>query len=269
MKTRRATLACTLMILLPLLSGCGRIYGVIDKLKARDHLNKGVAAYTAQRYDEAVEEFKAAIQMDPELTPAYLYLATAYRAQWIPGLPSPENVRRAEQAIKTFEQVLENDPDNINAMANIAGIYAGLDEHEKAKEWYRRRQEAQPTNPEPYYGVATINWKLVHDATGLNGENAPNLEDERRAEVQQLVDEGVQELQKALELNPNYSEALQYLNLLYRERAYLATDEEDKLKWQKEADKLALQALELKRKQAEEEERRRHTFGGAATEEKQ
>ncbi len=257
MRKVRTRAVWALLALLPLLVGCE----LLDKLKARDELNKGVSAYTAQKYVDAVDHFKASIELDPGLTPAYLYLATAYRAQWIPGLPSPQNIERARQAIKTFEEVLEIEPGNINAMANIAGIYAGLDEHDLAKDWYRKRLEVQPDNPEPYYGIATINWKLVHGETGLNGENAANLEDDRRVEVQQLVDAGVEVLQKALELNPNYSDAMQYLNLLYRERAYLATEEEEKLRWQKEADKLALQALELKRQQTEEEERRRHSFG--------
>ncbi len=259
---RRIAFAGTLLLLLPLLAGCARINSVMAKLEARDHLNKGVAAYTSGKYDDASEHFQAAIELDPDFLQAYLYLATAYRAQWIPGLPTPENQQRAERAIRTFEKVLEKEPENINAMANIAGIYSGLDEHDKAKDWYRKRLEVQPDNPEPYYGIATINWQLAHEETGNEGENAPNLEDERRAEVQQLVDAGVQALEKALELNPDYFDAMQYLNLLFRERAYLATEEEEKREWQKKADQLALQAIEVQRRIEAEEERRKRSFGG-------
>ena len=51
-------------------SGCA-------KLQARDQLNKGVKAYKASRFEQAVENFKNANQLDPNLTVAKLYLATA------------------------------------------------------------------------------------------------------------------------------------------------------------------------------------------------
>ena len=234
-----------------------------DQLKARDQLNKGVKAYSGQRYDEAIERFQQAIDYAPQLLNARLYLATTYRAQWTPGLHTDENARFSEKAIKMFEKVLEQDPANINAMANIAGIYGGNDEPEQAKNWYRKRVEVDPDNPEPFYGIGTINLKLAHDETGINGDAVSYLEEEDRIRVAGLVDEGVEALKQALAVDDEYTDALQYLNLMYRERAYLASDEEEKRKWQIEADKLALQALELQKRQEAEAERARHTFGGA------
>ena len=77
------------------------------------------------------------------------------------------------------------------------------------------------------------------------------------------MDEGIEALKKALAIDDEYTDALQFLNLMYLERAYLAADEQEKRKWQIEADKLALQALELRKRQEEEAERARHSFGGA------
>ena len=56
---------------------------------------------------------------------------------------------------------------------------------------------------------------------------------------------------------------MQYLNLLYREKAKLTTEEEEKRTWEREADQLALRSLELKREQqdAEAEARRRLLAG--------
>lgn len=253
----RFVVSLFVILMLPLLSGCE----FMDKLNARDALNRGARAYASQRWNEAEAHFKEALELDPELTDARLYLATTYRAQVVPGYVDPENLEVANKAIAAFEDVLKRDPQNVNAIANIAGIYNAIDDYDNAKEWYRKYSEVDPDNADPHYGVGTIDWKLVHDKTGLNGENAENLDDEERTQVVALVDEGVDALQTALDKRPDYHEAIEYLNLLYRERAYLATDEEEKLKWQREADRLALQALELKRKQQEEEERRRHTFG--------
>ena len=36
-----------------------------NQLKARDQLNKGVQAFTAAQYPEAVEHFKTAVELDP------------------------------------------------------------------------------------------------------------------------------------------------------------------------------------------------------------
>ena len=237
---------------------------MLNQLRARDQLNKGVKAYSSELFEKAVEHFKLSVEYDPQLLNAQLYLATAYRAQWIPGVHTEENAGFSEKAIQTFERVLEQDPANINAMANIAGIYGGNDEPDQAKEWYRKRLEVDPGNPEPFYGIGTIDWKLSHDETGINGDAVSYLEEEERARVIQLVDEGVEALKQALAIDDEHTDALQYLNLMYRERAYLAADEQEKRKWQVEADKLALQALDLRKRQEEEAERARHTFGGAA-----
>ena len=249
----------TLLISLALsMTGCE----MFNQLRARDQLNKGVKAYRSEHYDVAIEHFRLAIEYDPELLNAQLYLATTYRSQWLPGVYTEANAAFAERAIETFKEVLQKDPVNINAMANIAGIYGGNDEPEQAKDWYRKRVEVDPDNPEPFYGIGTINWKLAHDETGINGDAVSFLEEEDKIRVAQLVDEGVEALQQALEVDDEYTDALQYLNLMYRERAYLAADEEEKRKWQIEADKLALQALELRKRQEEDAERDRHSFGG-------
>ena len=97
----------------------------------------------------------------------------------------------------------------------------------------------------------------------MTGDNVENLTDEEKAEVNATVDEGVEALRKALEINPQYTDAMQYLNLLYREKGKLAADDEEKVNWEMEADKLALQALEMKRMQEEEAERAKRTFTGA------
>src|SRR5277367_1065950 len=85
-----------------------------DKLRARDKLNKGVNAYKNAQFDEAIEDFKASKEFDPTLTNAQLYLATAYASQYIPGAPSPENIKNGEQALAEFKNILDTDPTNVS-----------------------------------------------------------------------------------------------------------------------------------------------------------
>ena len=258
----RNSLFAAMLVLVLTASSCGWI----DDLSARNELNQGVSAYTSKKYDEAIEHFQESIEKDPDLVRSYLYLAIAYRAQYIPQGTSPENMNRARNAIATFEKVIEKatDPvDQTTAMANLAGLYSGMGDYDMAKEWYRKRLVLEPDNPVPMYGIATIDWQLSYDETGMTGESVEFLSEERSAEINQLVDEGIASLKEALEIDPEYVDAMQYLNLLYREKAKLTTEEEEKRTWEREADKLALQSLELKREQqdAEAEARRRLLAG--------
>ena len=90
------------------------------ELRARDQLNKGVAAYRNAQFQSAIMHFKNAVALDPTLLNARLYLATAYAQLYIPGGESPENVKIAQQAIDAFEDVLRMDPNNTTALASIA-----------------------------------------------------------------------------------------------------------------------------------------------------
>ena len=258
----RKSLFAAILVLVLTASSCGWI----DDLSARNELNRGVSAYTSKKYDEAIEHFQESIEKDPDLVRSYLYLAIAYRAQYVPQGTSPENMDRARNAIATFEKVIDKatDPvDRTTAMANLAGLYSGMGDYDMAKEWYRKRLELEPDNPVPMYGIATIDWQLAYDETGMTGESVEFLSEERGAEINQLVDEGIASLKKALEIDPEYVDAMQYLNLLYREKAKLTSEEEEKRAWEREANQLALQALNLKREQeAAEEEARKRVMAG-------
>src|SRR6201988_5494894 len=78
-----------------------------DKLKARDQLNKGVKAYKDNHYEQAIDHFQQAIQLDPALINARMYLATAFVSQYIPGVDSPDNLRNAQQAIDDYHRGID------------------------------------------------------------------------------------------------------------------------------------------------------------------
>ena len=108
-----------LLILAVSVSGCA-------KLQARDLLNKGVAAFKNAQFDTAVEDFKRAKELDPDLINARLYLATAYASQYIPGAPSDENMRHGQEAVAEYREVLEKDANNLNAIDGLASIETAL-----------------------------------------------------------------------------------------------------------------------------------------------
>jgi|GEM_PF-422379 len=209
MKFTSKSRACALVLLsIFAFQGC-------TKLKARDSLNKGVRAFRDAKYETAVEHFKSAVDLDPELLNAHLYLATAYAAQYVPGGESPENKTLGQEAIKAFETVLQKDPKNLGSVKGIAGIYFQMKQLEKAKEFHMKAAELEPTNPDPYYSVGNINWLLCYDKSNP-------LPPARKAE---LVEEGLKYLNKAIEIDPNYYNAYFYMNLLYRQKAQVIVDQ--------------------------------------------
>ena len=123
--------AVSLSGMVVLMSGC-------NQLLARDQLNKGVDSYKSAHYDEAIEHFQKATQLDPNLPMAKTYLATALAQDVVPGMTTPENIKTADQAIGIFEQVLSTNPNDVNSMKQIAGIYFSVNKLEDAKTWQKK-----------------------------------------------------------------------------------------------------------------------------------
>jgi len=222
---RFSALAVTLAGMVLSMSGC-------SQLEARDQLNKGVDAYKSARYEEAIDHFQKATQLDPTLPMAKTYLATALAQNVVPGLTTPDNLKTANQAIEIFEEVLQKDPTDVNSMKQIAGIYFSLKNLDKAEEWQKKVLAADPKDPEAAYTVGVIDWTKAHEnklkllqAAGLNDDGKGNVKapkkvmEEVAKENGPLVEEGLQYLNQAVANRPNYDDAMQYLNLIYRNKA--------------------------------------------------
>ena len=244
------------------------------KLKARDELNKGVAAYRDGKYDQAIEFFKDAKDNDPSLTNARLYLATAYATQYIPGAPSDENVRMGQAAVKEFQDVLSADPNNIPAidgigsiLFNMAGTPYTRSRFEESKTYHMKHIALKPEDPEPYYWIGVIDWTLTyrdnlemrgkwrldHAGKALKDDDPmpKDIIDQYSKENGTMIDEGIDDLKKALELRPDYDDAMAYMNLLLRRKADEAATPDARAALLKQADDFVEKAKEIKQKKME------------------
>jgi hypothetical protein len=226
-----------------------------DKLRSRDALNHGVQAYKGAKYTEAVDDFKTAVQLDPDNTMPRLYLATAYMSQYIPGAVSPENVQLAKEAKDEFMKVLEKSPSDTTALASLASL-----SYQQAQSMPDLDQKLK--NKEGFYSLAVIDWIKWYAAwmraradLGLKPEEPGPLKDKKvKAELQEkysaVIDDGIKNLQKALDIDPNYDDAMAYMNLLIREKADL-DDSADQYKADIDsADKWVQKALDTKKAKA-------------------
>ncbi len=230
-----------------------------DKLKARDALNKGVQAYKGARYAEAVEFFKTAVAIQPDYTNARLYLATAYMSQYIPGAESPENLQMAKAAHDEFLKVVEQDPRNSVAIASIASLYFNQKKFDEAREWHQKLIAVDPKAKESYYTLGVIAWTRsfqkrmeARAKLGMKPEDPGPLKDKKvrealKGETLAMIDEGIKDLEKALELDKEYDDAMAYLNLLHREKADLADSKEEYQKETDIADEWVQKTLETKK----------------------
>ena len=203
-----------------------------DKLKARDHLNKGVQSYKNARYEEAINHFQNAVALDPTLLNARLYLATAYAQQYIPGVENEENNHMAEQAIEQFKGVLDAQPgrdQQVSSLKGVASIYLNMHRLDLAKEYQHKQIDVDPKDPEAYYSIGVIHWTQAYQPDmeeraklGLRSDVA--IEDKEVCEAlrvrnARLIEDGLSNLNKALQLRPDYDDAMAYVNLLYRQKA--------------------------------------------------
>lgn len=224
---RISVTAALLALLLGSATGCNR-------LKARDQLNKGVQAFKNARYEEAVNHFQTAIELDPSYEAAKLYLATAYSYQVVPNLDTPENLKIAQKALDGFNAVLAKDPNDLTALKQIASIDRNIKKLDEAKDYEKKVIAIDPNDAEAHYTIGVVNWMqayknaitiLAADGATDDGNGNPKKSKGACQKLQAansgLVAEGLEYLNKAVDINKTYDDAMQYLNLTYRRKADL------------------------------------------------
>ena len=203
-----------------------------NRLKARDQLTKGVQAFKNARYEEAVNHFETSIQLDPGYEQARLYLATAYSYQVVPGLDTPENLKVAQKALDGFNTILAKDPNDLTALKQVASIDRNIKKLEESKIYEKKVIALDPNDAEAFYTVGVVDWMQAYKnavtilaADGLTDDGNGNLKKSKgacaklQAADADLVNESLEYLNKSVDINKNYDDAMTYLNLAWRRKA--------------------------------------------------
>lgn len=260
-----AALALLLLPLLALTSGC-------ERLQARVELKKGNSLYQQEQYSAALVEYQKGLELDPADTFAWRSVGLSALALYRPGDDSPKNLEYARVATDAFEKYLKENPEDAKVQDYMMSILVSSKQYPKAlafidtlqqehpveandPKWNKYRvnvliQEADlekaeqlalqtpgPEQPISLYSIGVAAWNKVYNNNTIDA-----------ATRQQKVELGMRALRKAMEIKPDYFDAMFYLGLMLREKAKLETDVNARTADVDEAETWLKKGLELRKK---------------------
>jgi len=263
MKLSQTRIAIVLAILVATSSGCG----VISRIRSKNQLNEAARAYREGRFPEAEQHSREAAALDPENKTAPVFIARAIHMQYRPGVQSPENIAKAQEAIEAYQQLLANNPQDEDAYKAIAYLYGAIKEDAKLKDWISARAASEATEPEKraeaYVVLASKNWDCSFKITELPTNKITTIDqasskatvsyrkpkDPKDFELAQMcVKQGLAEAENAIKFDPKSEAAWSYKTNLLLEASKLAEmdgQSEQKAQYQKDYEVALKRTTEL------------------------
>lgn len=132
--------------------GCEKLK--ISNLQANYHLRKANGFYADESYLNAIDEYEAALNLNPKLHKVYLYLGTSYSAMYRPAKTGERNQMYGEKAVEYLLKASEAFPDDEKITYALGDIYDKMGQFEESEKYYLKILEASPDKPESYYILA-------------------------------------------------------------------------------------------------------------------
>jgi tetratricopeptide (TPR) repeat protein len=212
----------------------------VEKLDANDPVQGKIkslslqflmAAYGPDKLDDPVKAEPVVIrliQLDPAEPANYYQLAKLY-----------EDAGESEAAEKVYVAAKDAKPTDVNTYIQLAGYYNRQGNFNKAIQAFEQRADREPNNPEGFYTVATQYWDQAYRGVGV-----------KEADKRNYVQKGLTAIDHAIQLKPDYVEAIVYKNLLLRSQALLEKDPAKQQALIKQADALRDKAEEIRKQKA-------------------
>ena len=189
-----------------------------------------VNAYGAEKLNDPSQQepiLRQMIEMDPNESSNYFVLANVYEQNG--------DYEQAEQLLVKAREVKPNDP---AVYTTLAAFYNRQGDFDKTMEALHARAAKEPNNPEAYYMISTYYWeKAYRDFTTPEPDKV------------RFVRQGLEAVDKAIELKSDYVDALTYKGLLLRVQARLEKDPKVQQALVKEAQTYSDRAVEVRNKQ--------------------
>ena len=212
--------------------------GENDKLVRMNTLSALTSIYSEEPYrdfDQAISYAKELVQEQPDDIKNLFAMANLY-----------ERFGHYDESEATYQRAAEVDPSDITACGALAAFYnkplwEGQSKFQEAIAVLQRCANLLPDDPTGFYKVASFYWDKAYRDPMLDHEQK-NI----------YADQGLEAVEKALSLKPDYIDALVYKGLLFRVKAQVTQDRRERFQYLDQAQILQKQALELKRQEAEE-----------------
>src|SRR5919112_314470 len=259
----RIAIGISLAILVATSSGCG----VINRIRAKNQLNEAAKAYREGRFVEAEQYSRRAAELDPNNKTAPMFIARTIHAQYRPGVQSPENIAKAQEAIVAYQQLLAKNPQDEEAYKAIAYLYEATKQDAKLRQWITDRAASDSTQAEKraeaYVVLASKDWDCSFKITELPTNKTTTIDPSNNKatvsykkpkdqkdfdQAQMCVKQGLTEAENAIKFDPNNEAAWSYKTNLLLEASKLAEMEgqtEQKARFQKDYEAALKRTTEL------------------------
>jgi len=190
-----------------------------------------VASYGADKLNDparAEPVVQRMIQLEPGEPENYFALAKIY-----------EDAGAYENAEDILLKAKEAKPGDPAVYMTLAGYYNRQGQFDKTIKELEDRASRDPQNPEAHYTIATFYWDEAFRDARL-----------KESEKREYVDKGISEIDRSLQIKPDYIEALVYKGLLLRLKANTVKDPKEQQDLIKEATRLRDKAEDLRKKKA-------------------
>ena len=176
-----------------------------NKILERRSYEYLAAAYGEDRLNDAAKAepiIQKMIQMEPTEPTNYIRLARLY-----------EDAGVYDEAEAMYLRAREVKPSDPVVYTTLAAYYNRRGEFDKTIKALEERAAKEPNNPEAFHTIASYYW----DET----RNDPKL---RENEKRDYIQKGIQAADKAIQLKPDYVEAITFKGLLLRLQALVEKD---------------------------------------------
>jgi hypothetical protein len=274
MKLSRTWVAIVLAVLVFTSSGCG----LVNRIRSKNELNLAADAYKDAHLEEAERRARRALELDPTSKTAPLFIARIVHRQYKRGVNTDENIAKANEAIKLYKNILQDDPKNEEAYKAIADLYGALKQDQAQRDWILKR--ATDTNAdadkraEAYIILASKDWHCSNEITDLPANKTTTVDpvnkkatvsykkpkEEKDFQAAKLcVTRGLEEIENSIKFDANSEPAWSFKTNLLLEASKLAEMDgkmDQKGQWDKQradAEKRTAELNQANQKKKEEE----------------
>jgi tetratricopeptide (TPR) repeat protein len=226
--------------------------------------------------DKAIAAYQKSLETNPGQTEQQKKVKTNTLGALI-AIHSDEPKKNFDTAQQYAQQLVQESPDDIKNLYALANLYEKFDQVDKAEETYKRVAELNPNDPKACGALAGFynkplwegrsrfdqaidvlqrcaslapddpgGWQKVASFYWDKAYRDPLITDDQK---QQYAQRGMEAVDKALQLKPDYFDAVIYKGLLYRVLASVTKDPRQRAQYLDQAQTLQKMGLELRKQQ--------------------